>query len=337
MYCIKEIHFVEGIMRRTTDDKTLERNYEQKWKFLISEYEVVKKGKHLSYRFVNDFYMAHGLSRQTFNKYYHRYLQSGDSKDLRPRKRGPRWKSRRPESEVEVRVLEARNKGLNRYEVCQMLRPELGEKTPSPSGAYNIFKRFGVNRLKVPMKIAKQKIIKEKAGEMAHIDCHYLSQNLLLNETKRYYLVCVIDAASRMAWAEVVEDIKSLTVMFASLKCFNLLSHEYQIRFKEVLSDNGSEFCGRTKPQEHPFERMLLELGIKHRYTKPYRPQTNGKVERFWRTLNEDLIEFTNFDSLEHFKKELKEYLLYYNHLRPHQGLNGVTPVAFLEKLLSTN
>ena len=36
-------------------------------------------------------------------------------------------------------------------------------------------------------------------------------------------------------------------------------------------------------------ERMLKELGIKHRYTRPYRPQTNGKIERFWRTLNEDL------------------------------------------------
>ena len=47
----------------------------------------------------------------------------------------------------------------------------------------------------------------------------------------------------------------------------------------------------------HPMERMLLELGITHRYTRPYRPQTNGKVERFWRTLNEDLLEGTTFES----------------------------------------
>ena len=50
-------------MRRTTDDKTLERNYEQKWKFLIHEYETVKKKKHSHYRFVSDFYKAHGTNR----------------------------------------------------------------------------------------------------------------------------------------------------------------------------------------------------------------------------------------------------------------------------------
>ena len=66
---------------------------------------------------------------------------------------------------------------------------------------------------------------------------------------------------------------------------------------------------------------MLQELGITHRYTRPCRPQTNGKVERFWRTLNEDL---------------LNQYLLYYNTERPHQGLGGKTPLLTLE-LLSTN
>lgn len=70
-------------------------------------------------------------------------------------------------------------------------------------------------------------------------------------------------------------------------------------------------------------------MGIKHRYTRPYRPQTNGKVERFWRTLNEDLIEGTYFESLDHFKKELFEYMLYYNKMRPHQAIGGKTPEEF--------
>ncbi len=81
----------------------------------------------------------------------------------------------------------------------------------------------------------------------------------------------------------------------------------------------------------HPFERMLLELDIKHINTRPYRPQTNGKAERFWRTLNEDLIEETTFESIEHFKEELMQYLLYYNNLRSHQALNGLAPKMFLE------
>ena len=114
--------------------------------------------------------------------------------------------------------------------------------------------------------------------------------------------------------------------MFSALKSFNLLNQRYHLQFAEVLTDNGSEFAAPTRPATHPFERMLLELGIKHRYTRPYRPQTNGKVERFWRTLNDDLIEGTTFASLEEFRDELEQYLLYYNEVRPHQALDGNTP-----------
>jgi transposase InsO family protein len=82
---------------------------------------------------------------------------------------------------------------------------------------------------------------------------------------------------------------------------------------------------------EHPFERMLIEMGIKHRYIRPYRPQTNGKAERFWRTIEEDLFDETNFDSLDEMKEELLQYMYYYNQERPHQGINGLTPFKFLE------
>ena len=81
----------------------------------------------------------------------------------------------------------------------------------------------------------------------------------------------------------------------------------------------------------HPVGRMPGELGIKHRYTRAYRPQTNGKIERFWRTLNEDLLDETTFESVEEFKDELMQYLLYYNTARPHQGLNGQTPRQTLQ------
>ena len=121
--------------------------------------------------------------------------------------------------------------------------------------------------------------------------------------------------------------------MFATLKCLNILADHYQIKFEEILSDNGPEFGPRISKQKqnHPFERMLMELGIKHRYTRPYRPQTNGKVERFWRTLEDDLIRDTHFDSLEELKEELLQYVYYYNHERPHQGINNKKPVEMLQ------
>jgi transposase InsO family protein len=59
---------------------------------------------------------------------------------------------------------------------------------------------------------------------------------------------------------------------------------------------------------------------------RPYRPQTNGKIERFWKTAKEELLEDMVFDTLEHLKDELMQYMIYYNHQRVHQGIDGKTP-----------
>ena len=245
-----------------------------------------------------------------------------------PGKRGPRYSTRRAPKEIEDLVLIEREKGCNKFEINSILRPTLKEKTPSPSAIYQILKRYGKNKLLRPMKEEKRRIIKEKAGELAHIDCYHLSKDMIANDKKRYYLVAVIDSSTRIAWAEVVEDVKAISVMFAVLRCLNYLTEKFSIKFLEALTDNGPEFGPKESTQKihHPFERMLIELGIIHRYIKPYRPQTNGKVERFWRTLNEDLIVGTYFESLDHFKDELFKYILYYNKLRPHQALSGKTP-----------
>ena len=232
---------------------------------------------------------------------------------------------------IENKVKELRLKGINKYEISAILKPKLKKFTPSPSGVYNILRRNSLNKLTPKMKEEHRKIIKDKAGELGHIDCHYLAKGIIEGIEKRLYLVCIIDSCTRIAWAELVEDIKSLTVMFATLKSINMFFQEFQIKFQEVLTDNGSEFGNRNhkNKEEHPFERMLMELNIKHRYTRPYRPQTNGKVERFWKTIEEDLLAETSFDSIEEFKDELVQYMYYYNYQRPHQGINGKIPAEF--------
>lgn len=318
-------------MRNNSKDETIVRNYLQKYRYLIKEYELVKRKEHPEFKYLEEFYKSHDTDRRSFLKYYHRYKQSGKEEDLLPRKRGPKWKSRRTIPFIENKVIALRERGMNRYEIVSVLKPKLKRHTPSPSGVYKIITRAGLNRLTPKMEKSKRKIIKKKMGELGHIDCHYLSKSIIMGETKRRYLVCVIDAYSRIAWAEVVEDIKSLTVMFTVLRSLNMLSEEYKIKFEEVLTDNGPEFGNRnsSKKEEHPFERMLIEMGIKHRYTRPYRPQTNGKVERFWRTIEDDLLRETTFESVEELKEELLQYLYYYNHERPHQGINGKFPVEF--------
>jgi transposase InsO family protein len=316
-------------MRDNSQDDTIKRNYIQKYRFLIEEYELVKAKKHPKYRLAQEFYAAHDTDRRSFRKYYNRFKLSGDEADLLPQKRGPKWKTRRTVPEIESQVTALRAQGMNRYEIVHVLQPKLGDRTPSPSGVYNILRRHNLNRLRPPMKEAKQRIIKEKAGELGHIDTHYLSKCLVEGENRRRYLVCVIDACTRIAWAEVVDDIKALTVMFSTLRCLNILADRYDIRFQEVLTDNGPEMGQKTssKKDQHPFERMLMELGITHRYIRPYRPQTNGKVERFWRTIEEDLLHETTFDSKEHLQDELLQYIVYYNEHRPHQGIQGKTPL----------
>ncbi len=324
-------------MNNQKQDLTIKRNYTNNWLFLFSEYQLIKEKKHLKLKTVNELFILHNIPRQTFYKYYHRYKQSKDPEALLPQKRGPKWASRRPDISIEKQVVQERLKGMNKYEIYQVLFPKLESKTPSYSGIYNILKRKKMNRLRP--KEEKRRIIKERAGQLGHVDCHYLSKDLFVGEYKRYYLFAIIDSYSRLAWSELIHDIKSLTTMFTALKSINLLNVGYGINFEEILSDNGSEFSSRTTKsrEHHPFERMLQELGIKHRYIRPYRPQTNGKVERFWRTINEELIKGTTFKDEKEFREELQKYMFYYNEHRAHQALEGMNPKDYHEKNLSTN
>lgn len=332
-------------MEITSKDTTIRRNYIDRYVALIREYDQVKAKEHPVYSKAMLFYKAHGLDRRTFLKFYHRYKQSGNREDVLPRKRGPKYKTRRPLKFIENKVIELRQKGNSKHEIVNILKPSLRKFTPSASGVYNICKRYGMNRFTVKMQQNKRKIIKERMGQLGHIDCHHLSKGVIRTDNKKYYLVCIIDDHSRLAWAEVTQDITSLTVMFSVLRCMNMLHDQYKIKFEEVITDNGAEFGVRTNgnKQNHPFERMLMELGIKHRYCKPYRPQTNGKVERFWRTLQEDLIAGADYDSLEELKSELIDYLYYYNTQRPHQGIGNKVPVEMCStddnstEALSTN
>ena len=77
-----------------------------------------------------------------------------------------------------------------------------------------------------------------------------------------------------------------------------------------------------------------MHFGIKHRRTKPYRPQTNGKIERFWRTFNEEVIDGAEYNNLDELKDSVLGYNFYYNEHRPHQSLNGKTPQLMLNSAI---
>lgn len=316
-------------MQNINNDLTLKRNYLSKYRFLIHEYEQVKRKEHAVFRYAKEFYSAHHTDPRSFLKYYNLFKQSGNELDLLPRKRGPKYGKRRPSPEDEQQVLELRARGCNKFEIAERIKQKATTFKPSPSGVYNILKRYHQNRLTVANKEEKRRIIKERMGQLGHIDCHHLGAAVIRGQHRKLYLLCVLDDYSRLAWAEVMEDITALTTMFTALRCMQALKREFGIQFEEIMADNGPEFgtSASLNKKNHPFERMLVETGIKRRYMKAYRPQTNGKVERFWRTLKEDLIEDTDFDSFEELEDELLKYLVYYNWERPHQGIGGKKPI----------
>lgn len=106
----------------------------------------------------------------------------------------------------------------------------------------------------------------------------------------------------------------------------------YNFEFEAIMSDNGPEFRGSLE-NEHPFETMCQQLGIEHWYTKPYHPQTNGKIEAFWRILKHEFFYPNHFTSEKDLILNLGNFLFEYNHLRRHGGLNYMTPFDKLEKV----
>ena len=93
---------------------------------------------------------------------------------------------------------------------------------------------------------------------------------------------------------------------------------------KEVLSDNGRQYHswrGRSK-----FTEMLTKLGIRHIRSRPYHPQTQGKIESFWRNLLQECLQKTPVSTFEEAKDKISEYVEYYNFKRPHQGIGNLMP-----------
>ena len=313
----------KGLISKTLANKMLN---------CIIEYEKIKNKESGIFKTVKEFCLYNKFSHQNFMKIYRRYKANPVESSLVPQKRGPKYKTRRTDLLIEEKVKKYRELGNNRYDIVQMLK--LDDIDISPSTVYNICKRYGLNRLRVSQKRERRAIIMERIGELVHIDCHQLSKGITIsNPNKSYYLLGLIDGYSRIAWVEVLENKKSLNVMFAVLKSFNMLRMQYGIEIEAVMTDNGGEFgSGKNanNKEDNPFERLLIEMRMKHLYTKPYQPQPNGKIERFWKTLKEDFLEDAQYNDLSDLKEELIGYLVYYNEHRPHSSLNGSTPKDFM-------
>ena len=313
------------MLKITNKDNTVEREYAKQIRNLIAEYELVKNNQHPHFKFASDLFKSRNVPRQTFYKYYHKLGTTGS---FMPCKRGPK-NPHRTYPAIEHAVLKARESGFSRFEIHMRLKPYLKRLTPSPSTIYNILRRHGVSKLRPAQKRCKRMIIKENKGDLVHFDCYHLPRGIVKDINDKLYLIGGIDDASRIAWVEIMEDATSLSAMFSGMQILRILEDRYGVVPKVVMTDNGVEFKAQGEINKHPFERLLKLLNIEHIYTKPYKPQPNGKIERFWRTLYEDILEEAEFNNVEELKDELESYLLYYNEHRPHQSLGGKVPAQF--------
>jgi len=305
----------------------------KRWVPILKEYEKTKaKISPRPFRYVKDICEAHHISKKELCRYYRKWIEGGKTAEsLLPATRGAKPGSRRTPKEVERNIIKAyRRFGSNRYELVLIFKPYYLDKTPSSATMDRIKARYPLNE---SAKEIIKRYEKQAPGELAHIDLTKIPKDLRWSfKIKELYVAAVCDDCTRLTYAETIKDKKASTLTYFMARSLSWFKQIYNFEFEAVMSDNGPEFKG-VLSKEHPFETMCQELGIKHIYTRPYRPQTNGKIEAFWRILKSEFFYPNSFDSQEDMILNLGNFLFEFNHLRRHGGLNYETPFDKLQKV----
>lgn len=144
------------------------------------------------------------------------------------------------------------------------------------------------------------------------------------------YLHTVIDDRSRVGYSEILDNERGVTAAQFWLRAHAWFA-ERGVAIDRVLSDNGA--CYRS----NAWRSALTTTGVTHKRTRPYRPQTNGKVERFHRILLEEWAYIRDWHSETERHRAYDGFMHFYNHHRSHGALGWATPMATLTQLLRDN
>jgi len=139
------------------------------------------------------------------------------------------------------------------------------------------------------------------------------------------FLHTVVDDHSRVAYVEICGDEKAVTAI-GVLERATAWFADRGVIVERVLSDNGSAY------RSHAWQEACTALGIRHKRTRPYRPQTNGKIERFHRTLADGWAYARFYPSDSERRAALPGWLHFYNHHRHHSAI-GAAPISRLNNL----
>ena len=280
-----------------------------------------------------------GVSRATAYKWLRRFRAEGVA-GLEDRSARPLHRPRAlPEREVR-RILVARRRlrvGPHR------LGPLLGHPR---STVYGVLRRHGSSRLAHADRLTGVPVryVRERPGELVHVDVKRLGRvppggghRMLGDAARRHaaigydFLHVAIDDATRVAYVAVRPDeLAGSTVSFVTEAVAFFASHG--VRVERVMTDNAWTYTNSTG-----LAALFAELGIRHLRTRPRRPQTNGKAERFIGTLQREWAYARLFQSNEARLASLPGWIDAYNRRRPHAGLEGRTPMSALVNKVDGN
>jgi transposase InsO family protein len=201
-------------------------------------------------------------------------------------------------------------------------------------------RRLGLGRLRnLDPKPVVVRYEKKRPGELLHLDTKKLGRikgiGHRITGNRRgsghglgwEFLHVCIDDATRVAYAEVLPDETAITAtgfLERALAWFR----DRDVLVERVMTDNGG--CYRS----HRFQRAVEAWGARQIYTRPYRPQTNGKAERFIQTAKREWAYRRAYRSSAIRTQMLQSFLNRYNRRRPHRALGNTTPFSRLEALV---
>jgi transposase InsO family protein len=269
---------------------------------------------------------ACGASRATGYRLWRRYKEGGWLA-LLDRPSTPRRQPRRCSRELEQRILAARE-----YAKAGPLIVA-GQLGLPASTVWKVLRRHGVSRLPLPAREPVRRYERSRPGELVHVDIKKLGRfwtvgkriyrdRLARNRHAGWqYLHLAIDDHSRLAYCELLPA-ESPDECVAFLHRATAWYGEHRITIERVLSDNGNGY------RSFAWRDACAELGIQRRYTRPRRPQTNGKAEALVKTLLREWAYRFAYPSSVHRARALAGYLRWYNRHRPHSSLGGRPPMS---------
>jgi transposase InsO family protein len=287
-----------------------------------------------------------GISERTARKWLARFRAEGPG-GLLDRSSAPRVVANRTDAQTVAAMCALRR--------LRFSGPELAELLGLPLSTVSaVLKRCGMGKLGRLGLAPAERYERDRPGELIHIDvkklgriqggagkrvrdglkAHYNTRltdaaGIRRNTVGWEYVHIAIDDATRLAYAEVLTDEKATTAVGFLRRAIAFYAR-HGITAERVLTDNGSPYISTL----HAI--ACRALGIRHLRTRPRRPQTNGKAERFIRTMLAGWAYGAIYRSSRERTAALDGWLWHYNHRRPHQAIGRQAPITRLNNLLGT-